>query len=322
MGKLTFKLTYYEPLAVLIWYLISSERLLRSDKKGENDYRDNELTRVCTLIVNKEPDVLNKAIKSVSDGTIPSNYLRRKSYCEFLGAPPYPVDRDILGIGVDAISFFDWATENGHEIGPDIKLHCEVNRLKYRVERYSIHTVNRKHVFKALRDPLWKLDKAILYLHGYDTSETPKENAEIVDTDESMSKTAELAQDSSAIGKLDIIKGDGCIKVRPKEFMRWAATLGMDFPNLITEGMLESKAQDSPEYQTDDMRLMYDAVEHFWIDYDLSNPDTGKAPFKKDVVSWLLDEAKKRNIDMSKTRAETMDTIMRCPVARRGGNTT
>jgi hypothetical protein len=68
------------------------------------------------------------------------------------------------------------------------------------------------------------------------------------------------------------------------------------------------------------MQLMFDAIDKFWKDYDLTKPDASKAPFKKNVVDWLIDEAKKRRIDFSKTRAEHMDTIMRCPQARRGGN--
>lgn len=74
-------------------------------------------------------------------------------------------------------------------------------------------------------------------------------------------------------------------------------------------------------YCTPDMRLMFDAIEEFWKDYDLENPNPVVAPFKEKVVEWLLSEAQKRKIyDFGKTRAEHMDSIIRCPSSRRGGN--
>jgi len=68
-------------------------------------------------------------------------------------------------------------------------------------------------------------------------------------------------------------------------------------------------------------KLLQYAVEHFWSDYDLENPDPRRAPYKNAVVDWLMAEAEKQNIArFSKTRAEIMDTIMRCPKSRSGGN--
>lgn len=82
-----------------------------------------------------------------------------------------------------------------------------------------------------------------------------------------------------------------------------------------------SKSYERSTHMTPDMQLMFGAINKFWSNYDLSAPNPNIAPFKKDVVDWIISEAKSRGIEMSKSRAEVIDTIIRCPVARKGGNT-
>jgi hypothetical protein len=115
-------------------------------------------------------------------------------------------------------------------------------------------------------------------------------------------------------------------------YFDWECSINITYHDIQvnTEDLL--KALDTParnyapeklKYITPDMQLMFDAVQNFWNHYDLDKPDKSKAPLKKDVLEWIIKEAKNRNIqDFSKSRAEVMDTIIRCPKSRGGGNTT
>jgi len=100
-----------------------------------------------------------------------------------------------------------------------------------------------------------------------------------------------------------------------QKLLKWAKTLTFDLP-------IYSKFNVTKSHITPDMELMFDAISKFWSNYDLNDPNPNIAPFKKDVVDWLMSEAKKRNIqDFKKSRASMIDTIIRCPISRGGGNT-
>ncbi len=121
------------------------------------------------------------------------------------------------------------------------------------------------------------------------------------------------------------------LKCHRQKWIGWAKSKHFTIPPALAEIIKQHEVtinQNVPKqhkaklsYCTPDMELMHDAVEKFWKDYDLTKPDASKAPFKNSVVNWLMEEAKKRGIaGFSKSRADMMDTIIRCPVARQGGN--
>lgn len=64
------------------------------------------------------------------------------------------------------------------------------------------------------------------------------------------------------------------------------------------------------KHTTNDLKILDKAIEKFWEDHDPKRP-----PKKGIVVAWLVEQG------VSSTRiAESMDTIMRTPKARIGGN--
>jgi hypothetical protein len=188
-----------------------------------------------------------------------------------------------------------------------------------------------KEQFEILskQEPLWNICQAVLYIFGYKGFNDCDQDYECIQSDKELTKILNYAIDSKKIYELTLTDKlhsytDYKLYVKPQEFIEWAKKRSIESPFLYKEGVnIEDKnsTKKANSYTTPDMQLMFDAVEKFWSDYNLEKPNHHIAPVKSSVVGWLLEEAKKRKIDFSKTRAEHMDTIIRCPRSRKGGNT-
>lgn len=240
---------------------------------------------------------------------------------------------------IKAAEFYLFAESEGYQIPQII-----IDDIKFAVERHmfdiqaqenydrTFPLITREQFLNKAKEPLWTVGNGILYMHGhryiYDgRSEDTAKMPGFITLDRFMfrTKSAEKLQqfvgDAAQSGQIEINNSDDDLlsaKLKPVDLIEFAKNLPLDLP------MLGNNTTDKgrPAYATADMLLMYDAVEKFWSDYDLDAPNKNTAPYKKDVVEWLMDEAEKRNIaDFSETRAKMMDTIMRCPKARSGGNT-
>ncbi len=231
---------------------------------------------------------------------------------------------------VDSYVFLNWAAHRGFPVSKQIvdAAHTViylVNSRKAAQEREAFfYPLITPGDFASLRkEPLWELDTGILYLIGRRNRKAP--NATVYKGENDIfGRLLDYALDAHTAGQLKLIKTPTDmvteslhLKVIPDELIAWAETLPLKL------AMLDSTPSkpERPAHVTPDMALMYDAINHFWKGYDLANPNPSVAPMKKDVVAWLQEEAGKRGItDFSKTRAEIMDTIIRCPIARKGGN--
>lgn len=201
------------------------------------------------------------------------------------------------------------------------------------INAYKERPLSQEDFQKLLLEPLWSLSTAILYLHGFQSCNEGEKSyrletmdSECVKQIPEFKKVYQYALDSRSIGTLEIFAdrfSEG--RVKPLDFIKWSKTLHMDFacylwlPKQLT--VEPTKETQKPDHVTPDMQLMFDAIEKFWAGYNLSQPNPSIAPTKRMVVEWLVQEARSRKMDFSKTRAEHMDTIMRCPESRKGGNT-
>ena len=184
-----------------------------------------------------------------------------------------------------------------------------------------------------LKQPLWSLGDGLLYLSGFkfnfdSITRTTVGRMDFVrkflGTTTFGNAALNCAYNDYKNKKLELIDVQYFIlpeilekQVASKNLLSWAKNLPFDVPMLM-----DAKLDITQKYMTPDMELMFDAVTKFWSEYDLDSPNPNIAPFKKDVVSWLLEQAKKRNIqDFSKSKAQMIDTIIRCPISRGGGNT-
>lgn len=109
----------------------------------------------------------------------------------------------------------------------------------------------------------------------------------------------------------------------PKSWLEWAVNKGFSIPGKLRSAvaMYAAIPDQRPSYATQEMQLIYAAVDKFWSEYDLSKPNPHIVPKKSEVVTWLLAEAHRRGHNLSQTLADKMDTIIRCPTSRKGGQT-
>ena len=279
-------------------------------------------------------DLFVKAQLAVKEGKIKTPKKNYDEWGEEIGL--YNADK------IESYSFYIWAEQNGvaipdylmKSLEPLIHMAVIEKNSEEQIQRI-FPTISKDQFNKKSNEPLWSLANAILYLLGHrnirDSNKYTSQNEN--PTIESFIKRsiagekllqyagdAAIAEQITLIGDNTTAENDEELLqtfVEPKPFIEWAKNLPLDLPILHSDTLQKGK----PAYATPDMLLMYDAVEHFWSDYDLENPDPRRAPYKNAVVDWLMAEAEKQNIArFSKTRAEIMDTIMRCPKSRSGGN--
>ncbi len=230
---------------------------------------------------------------------------------------------------IEPLSFIAWAQERETPVPYFLRKAANEAGEEAYIESYDKRQLDKDDFHSLMREPLWDLNTATLYLHGFQSCNPGAKGyrSETMDSTcvrkvPDLKKIRQYALDASAIHALELYGRDDK-KVKPAEFIAWSKTLHMDFAcyQWLPQTSEEKKKTPKPDHVTPDMQLMFDAIEKFWAGYDLSRPNPSIAPVKREVVDWLVQEARRRKIDFSKTRAEHIDTIMRCPESRKGGNT-
>jgi hypothetical protein len=149
-------------------------------------------------------------------------------------------DDHYLSVFVEPVSFFDWAKSQGTEIYYFLDKAVEEHRDKLRRKAYKDYKISRDVVVELMREPLWSVSHAIMYLHGLEPAVKHKytyidkdPNDDIVRSDDEMRRVNEYLHDSRTLGEIEVFSRSGS-KIRPKDFMSWAASLNREFPNLIS----------------------------------------------------------------------------------------
>jgi len=238
--------------------------------------------------------------------------------------------------------FYVWAESIGHIVPPTLMpqlkplIQMAVSHKQYEDKiTHLFPAITRKQFDSKTKEPIWQLGNGILYLLGHRYRLDGNTHAPI-NTSPSVLDFINRSNDGKAIlkyvtdafqsGQLDLAASDESeanednlltASIIPEKLTEWVKTLPLTAP-------IFAKETTSPDitYMTPDMKLMLDAVQKFWSHYDLENPNPHVAPKKDDVVEWLIEEADKRDIhDFTPSRAKAIQTIIRCPKARSGGNT-
>ncbi len=122
-------------------------------------------------------------------------------------------------------------------------------------------------------------------------------------------KTGKLVANKRDIGEAWYLAGAPEWIVTRQALQAWATAKGIKpaflFPKDVTLTPSGIQRMHSTEY----LEIMEEAIQKFWEKHDPNRP-----PKKDEVTSWL----EKRKV--SKTIARSMDTIIRTPEARKGGN--
>ena len=340
----------YEPLNWLVSSLFTDEfhdyrsmqygSLLLYGSDSEYKYKDkNDLCAAIEGFIIKHEDAsqcLEKAKSAIKNKDISEPEARFDEWGE-------PIGFDQSGTA-NTYEFYLWAESQSYAIPSSLMPLIEplIQRAVIRKQTQDkiIHQyppISREQFNMKAKEPLWQLGNAILYLLGHRNRFDGNKYVSVIGSHSvhnyinasSVGKSIlKYAADAYKAGKLDLIASDEgeadlsdenllLVSVAPEKMIDWVQTLPIAVPIFSEDTTVHDNA-----YITQDMKLMLDAAKALWSDYDLENPNPSLAPFKKDVVKWLMDEAKKRNMhDFSKSRAEVMDTIMRCPKSRGGGNT-
>jgi hypothetical protein len=240
-------------------------------------------------------------------------------------------EKDIVAPEVTLRGFSVAKKAAGHGLEQAIlNMKKEEERLEERARNFASYALSKEDFEKRKNLPIWYLYSAILYLYGYESTGEPYFDREIVNNNPKMKEIYVYIKDAEKIRKI-IIFGDSDVssQVNTIPFIELIRTFGIEVPNLAplkeenpippNNIMTESNIGS---YQTEQMTLLLDAAKSWWeaIEYDLKNPNRHIAPFKKDVVAWLMREAEERGVELSESLAESIDTIIRCPITKTGGN--
>lgn len=299
------------------------------------EFLEQLLTTISDIDEPRLNELLAKANQALKNGeiTIPCGQRLNET------SPSYTI--------VDSISFLNWWEKQGLPIEQDIKQSAKL-ALFFKLGRERIDREFEKNFpklsegeFSQLqKEPLWQVRNAIIYLLGRKSMSSDVELERYFKNDEVASSIIKYLMDTIITGDLQLYgSGDETqlagqnidailhLKVRPKDFIEWAQVLPINLASMseASKGEPDLELTDleiKQPHRIAEMLLADDAIKEFWSDYDFENPDPNIAPYKRNVVAWLLEQAKVRGIpNFSKSKANAIDTLIRCPKARQGGNT-
>ena len=195
-------------------------------------------------------------------------------------------------IYIEPVSFFRWAEKQGHEHTYNVKCNVDQRETELRIKNYRKYTVSKEIVVELMREPLWLVCDAILYLHGFMPMEdkefsypsrTP--NRSIINSDEGMKKIREYLFDANKLNEIKIYERSGS-KVKPNDFMNWAESLNISFPNLITSNIKqqETKIRD---LSTKERNTLYKIILGMAVKGYGYDPEASKSHAPKEIEDDL-----------------------------------
>lgn len=162
-----------------------------------------------------------------------------------------------------------------------------------------------------LQREVWTLDEAANLLSGY----APDRPIAFGGTEAMRTSLVRADPDRLPIIKRAVSAGNRQFKAA--DVLAWAQRHDIALPAALGGANdLHDATPTRPAYETPLMRIMYEAIDKFWVDYDPNDPD-GRFPKQDAILAWLSGE---RGLTDSEARA--VDLIVRHPSRKRGGQTT
>lgn len=173
---------------------------------------------------------------------------------------------------VEPVSFFKWVKKHDYKVCYSVECNVRQRERQLRIKGYKGYKITVDEVEALLREPLWKVSNAIMYLHGYKPNNDDRLdnyrslNDEIVSSDNEMKVIREYLFDADKLGDIKV-KYRSEDKVKPDDFMLWAENLKIDFPNLVTlKKSKENKVLHTRERDTLLKLIIGMAVEQYGYD--------------------------------------------------------
>lgn len=332
-----FTLPETMPLVCLVFLLFleaESEDHLQEQRISLTTRRDQEFLENNTRVLQTEDDPRVKALMEYAVDCMSSGEIELGEGCEVN-------ELNSAFTEVDSISFFLWAEKQGRIIDDDIvqalkqTLYLKTSRKRSEEElERKFPIIDQLDFLNLQNEPLWKLQNAIIYLMGRQSQTTSEEEEVFITHNDKAMKLLAYINDAHLAGDINLYQVDQqgddyaktetrllSAKIKPLELIEWVKTLPINLSIIADKNDPEAFLQSVPHYKTAEMEIMEEVVEKFWSHYDLNNPDPSQAYLKDEVVDFIFARAKAKNIQISRTMANQMDSIIRCPESRKGGNT-
>ncbi len=163
---------------------------------------------------------------------------------------------NFYNICVEPVSFFRWAQKEGYLFTFNVKWNVDQREKELRIKNYKDYKISQEAVAELMREPLWFVCDAILYLHGYQPAEGSglsfpdhNPNLSIIKSDSSMKKTYQYLLDANKLGEISFFDRSE-YKVKPNDFMVWAESLKLSFHNLLISKEKGQKSLGNRERDT------------------------------------------------------------------------
>lgn len=325
------------PLVCLVFLLFleaDDEEHLQEQRISLTTRRDQEFLENNTRVLQTEDDPRVKALMEYAVDCMSSGEIELGEGCEVNELNPTFTE-------MDSVSFLQWAERQGRIIHDDIiqatkqTIHLKLSRKRCEEElERKFPTIDRHDLLNLQKEPLWKLQNAIIYLMGRRSQVSSEEQEAFIRHNEKATKFLDYINDAYLAGDIILYEVDQkeddsaktetrllSAKIKPLELIEWVKTLPINLSIIADKKDPEAFLQKVPHYKTAEMEIMEEVVEKFWSHYDQNNPDPSQAYLKDEVVDFLFEKAKAKNIQISRTMANQMDSIIRSPESRKGGNT-
>ncbi|MEZ5918614.1 MAG: hypothetical protein R3D66_01390 [Alphaproteobacteria bacterium] len=225
----------------LLASLLLNEEMSKDESSLDDLYNADEEQLLSDLCKSKEShDLLNSILGGIKNGDLVTD----KDYSD----SKLRVSNS-HNIYIEPVSFFRWAEKQGHSVTYHIRSNVDSRERELRIELYEDYKISLETVHERMREPLWLVAVAILYLHGFEPTNKqrnqygrPDPNDQIIRSNSQMKKVQEYLYDSAKLGEIEVFHRSG-YKVKPQDFMNWASNLGLSFPNLVSN---KKKSKDKP----------------------------------------------------------------------------
>lgn len=229
----------YECLPLLVSLLLD-EGVSRNEETLDDLYNADKAEMSANLWALEDTKLLTSILNAIAD----DNLISERGYDK-----GELTQSNFENIFLEPVSFFRWVEKQGHSVTYHVRSNVDSRERELRVELYEDYKISLETVHERMREPLWLVADAILYLHGFEPTNKqrdqygrPDPNDQIIRSNSQMKNVQEYLYDSAKLGEIAVFHRSGD-KVKPQDFMNWASNLGLPFPNLVSN---KKQSRDKP----------------------------------------------------------------------------
>lgn len=272
----------YECLPLLVSLLLD-EGVSRNEETLDDLYNADKAEMSANLWTSEDTNFLKSILNAVANDNLVGERGYDKSEL---------TQSNFENIFLEPVSFFRWAEKHGYSPTYHVKSNVVSRETELRIKNYRNYEISQEAVTELMREPLWLVCDAILYLHGFMPMEDKglsysirNPNVSIISSDPSMKKIHEYLYDANKLKEISLYERSGS-KVKPYDFMAWAENLKLSFPNLIT-GKTKKKECKIVNLSTKERNALYKIILGMAIKGYGYDPEASKSDVPKEIEGDL-----------------------------------